>query len=236
MRVAVIADIHGNLAALEATLEELKDQSIDKYLCLGDIVGYGPDPSACLRRLDSLPVEHLQGNHEARLLDLPTGRFNLVAEAAIQYSKAALTESETEFLRSFPEQLRVGHDILAVHGSPFDRDEYVLSQGQMAASLDEIDTWVCVCGHTHQQYVFDGNSIRMGPLEIDLSRELHYLINPGSVGQPRDGDSRSAHAILDLESGHLTLGRVVYDIEDTTERIHRAGLPEYLASRLLIGR
>jgi diadenosine tetraphosphatase ApaH/serine/threonine PP2A family protein phosphatase len=236
MRVAVIADIHGNLAALEATLGKIEEQKIDRIVSLGDIVGYGPDPGACIRRLRDLPVEHIQGNHEARLLDLPTGRFNLMAEAAIQYAKSVLGPEDTEFLRSFPKQARIGDHILAVHGSPFDRDEYVLSLGQMKAVLDEIDTWVCMCGHTHQQYVFDGDIVQMGPLELDLDPERRFLVNPGSVGQPRDGDPRAAYGLLDVETGHLVLDRVAYDVEDTAERIQRAGLPEYLATRLLIGR
>ena len=236
MRIAIIADIHSNLPALRAVLDVVNTSPVDHYLCLGDVVGYGPDPKGCIELLEGLSITHIQGNHEARLLDEPTGRFNVVAEAAIEYTKQALADPEMAFLRTFPEQTLFRDDILCVHGSPFDRDEYVMTQAQMKAVLDYIDSWLCFCGHTHQQYLFDGDGIRIGPIETVLSRDKKYLINPGSVGQPRDGDSRAAFATLDTDTGALHMQRVEYDIQDTASRIHQAGLPEYLADRLFAGK
>jgi len=239
MRYALLADIHANLAALDAVLAKLESQSIDRYLSLGDIVGYGPDPAACIGRLVELDCVHIQGNHEARLLDLPTGRFNRVAEAAIEFTARTLDETQKAFLREFPEQTRVDDDILCVHGSPFDRDEYVLSQEQMEIVVEHIEDagiWLCLCGHTHQQYLYDGEFLYAGPRELTLQRDVHYLINPGSVGQPRDSDPRAAYGILDTEAGHLTLERAPYEVDVTAQRILDAGLPHYLADRLMLGR
>lgn len=236
MLLGIVADVHANLAALEVTLAALQEAQVDHYLSLGDVVGYGPDPGACLDRLRRLPIDHIQGNHEARLLDLPTGRFNVVAEAAIQYTKETVNGEVLEFLRALPEQTKVGEDVLAVHGSMFDRDEYILSLQQMKVVLANLDEWLCLCGHTHQQYMFDGEELTMGPLVRKLDRGRRYLINPGSVGQPRDGDPRAAYAILDLETDELRLERAEYDVDLTAQRIQAAGLPDYLAERLWVGR
>lgn len=239
MRYALLADIHANLAALEAVLEKLETRSIDRYLSLGDIVGYGPDPAACIDRLRGLECVHIQGNHEARLLDIPTGRFNRVAEAAIEFTARTLDDQQKSFLRGFPEQTQVDDDVLCVHGSPFDRDEYVLSQEQMDTVVEHIEDaglWVCLCGHTHQQYLYDGEFLYAGPRELHLERGSHYLINPGSVGQPRDSDPRAAFGVLDTGTGHLVLDRAPYEVDITAQRILDAGLPHYLAERLALGR
>ncbi len=239
MRLGILTDIHANVPALEAVLEDLRAQQFDQLVSLGDVVGYGPDPHGCLNILADLPIEHLQGNHEARLLDLPTGRFNTMAETAIEFNRAQLSDDEMKFIADFPPQRSIGKDVLAVHGSPYDRDEYILGLDQMHAaieSLAESDHWICVCGHTHQQYVFDGERAKAGPLTVELSREKRYLINAGSVGQPRDGDPRAAYALIDLESGQLDLRRVEYDVERAAGFILDAGLPEYLARRLRVGK
>jgi diadenosine tetraphosphatase ApaH/serine/threonine PP2A family protein phosphatase len=231
----LLADIHGNLTALDAVLAHADGERIDRWICLGDVVGYGPDPGPCIDRLRELGAMTLQGNHEAALLELPTGRFNRAAQAAIEYSRSMLDEAQLEFVRGLDSRALINDDVLCVHGSPDDRDEYVLMRYQMIVALHEQGSWICCCGHTHQQFVFDGTSLVNGPHELTLRRESQYLINPGSVGQPRDGDPRAAYAVLDLGLGQAIQSRVEYDIGQVIERIAEAGLPSYLGDRLRVG-
>ena len=236
MRYAIVADVHGNLPALEAVLDRLAQERYDRLLCLGDVVGYGAQPGECLERLDRLEAMHLQGNHEARLLDVPTPRFSPIAELAIEHARIALTHAQRIRIAEFPLQIRIERDLLCVHGSPDDRDEYLRNPDRMREVLDQLDTWLCVCGHTHVQFVFGPNSGETEPGRFPLRRDARYLINPGSVGQPRDGDPRAAFALLDLEQNWVELSRVPYDIERAAERIRAVGLPEALALRLAVGR
>jgi diadenosine tetraphosphatase ApaH/serine/threonine PP2A family protein phosphatase len=236
LRYALIADIHSNLHALDAVLEAAESESCDHYLCLGDVVGYGAHPAACLDRLAELPITHVQGNHEARLLELDTPQFSAIAETAIVHNRKALSEAHLQFLRGFRAQERADENLLLVHGSPQDRDEYVRSLDRMKEIVRELEDWVCLCGHTHIQFLFDGGGARNEMVDHSLSRERRYLINPGSVGQPRDGDPRAAFAVLDTEEATLGLRRVDYDIEGAQREILLAGLPEPLARRLSLGR
>ena len=235
VRLGLLADIHGNLPALEAVLGHAGPDAADLWVCLGDVVGYGPDPGPCIDRLRELDALSLQGNHEAALLGLPTGRFNRAAQAAIEYSRSALSDSQLQYVRGLEVQARVEERVLCVHGSPADRDEYVLMRYQMMVALHEQDAWICCCGHTHQQFVFDGEQLVNGPAELHLSSERRYLVNPGSVGQPRDGDPRAAYAIVDLTKSKVELLRVDYDIGEVVRRIQEAGLPIHLGERLRVG-
>lgn len=237
MRYALIADIHSNLHALEAVLEAVESGGgCDHYLCLGDVVGYGAQPGACIDRLDGLPITHIQGNHEARLLELETPQFSAIAETAIEHNRSVLDERQLEILRAFRPQERPDPQLLLVHGSPQDRDEYVRSIDRMKEIVRDLRGWICLCGHTHVQFVFDGLNANNEAAEHSLRRESRYLINPGSVGQPRDGDARAAYAILDTDAQTLALHRVEYDVEGAQQEILSAGLPEPLARRLALGR
>jgi len=235
MRACILADIHGNLAALDAALAAADTLGVDRWICLGDVVGYGPDPARCLERLRERDCDVLQGNHEAALLDQPTGRFNKAAAAAMDYTREVLGPVELAYVAGFGHEIRVDDRLLCVHGSPFDRDEYVLLPQQMRMILEEMGAWLCCCGHTHHQFVFDGKHSQSGPLSLELEPDRRYLINPGSVGQPRDGDVRAAFAIIDLEERRLELCRADYDLEITTRRMAEVGLPVYLAERLKLG-
>jgi diadenosine tetraphosphatase ApaH/serine/threonine PP2A family protein phosphatase len=236
LRYAIIADIHSNIQALNAVLEAVEQEGCDHFLCLGDVVGYGARPDACLDRLSGLPITHVQGNHEARLLELDTPQFSAVAEAAILHNRNVLGEAHLEFLRTFRPQERQEQQLLLVHGSPQDRDEYVRSLERMKEIVRDLLGWICFCGHTHIQFLFDGTGARNELVDHELRRNARYLINPGSVGQPRDGDVRAAYAILDVEAGTLGLRRVEYDIEAAQREILAVGLPEPLARRLSLGR
>lgn len=237
MRICVVADIHANLVALEAVLADAQRRRPDRYVCLGDVIGYGPNPVECLHALRELRAEVVQGNHEAGLLgDLTTERFNAFALLALEHNRLLLSASDLDYLRSFRSQVLVENQALFVHGSPEDRDEYVFSEERMREVIDQQLTWISACGHTHYQYVFDGLIAEPGPIDdYPLRRDRHYSFNPGSVGQPRDRDPRSAYALLDLERAELSLLRVEYDVQLAARRIKEAGLPPYLGDRLLRG-
>jgi diadenosine tetraphosphatase ApaH/serine/threonine PP2A family protein phosphatase len=236
VRYALLADIHSNLHALDAVLEAVEAEGCDHYLCLGDVVGYGAGPAACIDRLAGLSITHVQGNHEARLLQLDTPQFSAFAETAILHNRDALGEEHLEFLRGFRAQERPDERLLLVHGSPADRDEYVRSLDRMKQIVAEQEAWICLCGHTHIQFIFDGEGAWNELADHPLRPERRYLVNPGSVGQPRDGDARAAYGILDLDESYLALRRVEYDIDGAQKAILQAGLPEPLARRLALGR
>ena len=235
MRLGIVADIHGNATALDAVLADGRDADVERWVCLGDVIGYGPDPSACLGRLREFDVPCLQGNHEARLLGLPTGPFNPMAEGAIEYCRRTLDARDHEQIQHFPARIQWGDEVLFCHGSPEDRDEYLLLETRMRAIVAEQSTWVVFCGHTHHQFVFDGERARAGPGAWPLDRSRRYLVNPGSVGQPRDGDPRAAYALVDFENTSLQLRRIPYDVDAQARRSHQVGLHTYLGDRLLQG-
>jgi len=235
VRLGIVADIHGNASALDAVLADGREADVDRWMCLGDVIGYGPDASACLRRLREFDVACLQGNHEARLLGLPTGPFNPMAEAAIEFCRRTLDARDREQIQHFPTRIRWDDEVLFCHGSPEDRDEYLLVETRVRALVAEQRTWLVFCGHTHQQFVFDGERTVDRPGTRDLERSRRYLVNPGSVGQPRDGDPRAAYALLDFENASLQLRRVPYDVDAQVRRTREAGLHTYLGDRLRQG-
>lgn len=236
MRFAVLADIHGNLPALEAVLADARSLGVDRWACLGDVVGYGPDPVACLEHLEALDAVCVQGNHEAALLGLDTGPFNELAEAAVEYSRRVLGGRQWEQVRAFREQERPDDRILLVHGSLFDRDEYLFLGSQMRAAWSAQESWLVFGGHTHQQLYYDGQEVLAGDVDVTLDLAAKYLVNPGSVGQPRDGDPRAGWAWVDLDAGQMRLRRVEYDVESAVERYKDTNLPDRLAERLRVGR
>ena len=236
MRIAVLADIHSNILALDAVLRDADSWRPDHWVCLGDVVGYGPDPGPCLARMREYEFQCVQGNHEAALLGLETGQFNRVAQAAIDYCRRVLGPEEVSQVGEFVEALSFGDEATFVHGSIFDRDEYLFHRPQMKAVLARQTTRMCFFGHTHQQLYFDGDNFEGGPREIELAPEGRFLVNPGSAGQPRDGDPRAAYARVDVDTGVLELCRAEYDIEAVVKRVEEVGLPSYLGQRLLVGR
>ncbi|MDA8218048.1 MAG: metallophosphoesterase family protein [Dehalococcoidales bacterium] len=241
MLVAVISDIHSNLAALQAVLADMS--SVDEVWCLGDTVGYGPDPNECLALL--LQQKHLAiaGNHDwASVGKLDLSSFNPDAQTANLWTSAQLTDTNKEIIRNLPRELTVGEFTLA-HGSPREPIwEYILDSGQAAANLRYFDTKYCLVGHTHVPAVFLSPAGRepagsQHPSSDTVVRlgERRLIVNPGSVGQPRDGDPRAAYAILDTAGGTLRFRRVEYDIAATQEKMRRAGLPYVLWARLSAG-
>jgi len=243
MRYLILSDIHGNLAALEAVLEAAGN-SYDKVWCLGDIVGYGPFPNESIARLRAMNPLCVAGNHDwAALGRLDLDEFSNDARYACLWTQKALTQVSQEYLEELPERIVVGEFTL-VHGSPRQPIwEYILSPSIARSNFEYFETPYCLVGHTHVPVVFRQSHQNPNLIEVRLLSEENplllgedrLLINPGSVGQPRDGDNRAAFAILDDEARTLEYRRVIYPIEVTQKRMQETGLPIRLIARLTYG-
>jgi diadenosine tetraphosphatase ApaH/serine/threonine PP2A family protein phosphatase len=242
MRYAILADIHANLAAFKAVLRDIEAKGgVDELWCLGDIVGYGPDPCDCIRLLQSRCSVCVAGNHDLGAIGrLDLSCFNPVAATACRWTASKLGPSDIQYIESLPLTLTKG-DFLLVHGSPAEPVlEYVVSNGIAAKNFSFFDTPYCLVGHTHVPLAFkqsgtDSSAITLSP-GIGLVLGTHrMIINPGGVGQPRDGDPRASYAIYESEGSIFRLYRVPYDIDSTQDKMIRAGLPMSLVSRLQDG-
>lgn len=257
MRIALISDIHSNLDALHAVLRDIDGRGVDRRYCLGDVVGYNAYPNECARLVKDRMDGTILGNHDwAATIGEPTG-FNLAARAGVEYSRRELGEEEAKFLSSLVPHMRMtleGGVLEAFHGSPSDPLwQYVFPAGapgvfnDLARSLDERTPYAIALGHTHVPMLLTAKSVNarglgdmphslVSPnLEASRRRDL-VLLNPGSVGQPRDGDPRAAYAVLDSATLAVEFHRVEYDISAAARAIREAGLPDLLAERLFIGR
>jgi diadenosine tetraphosphatase ApaH/serine/threonine PP2A family protein phosphatase len=240
MRVAVLSDIHSNLVALDAVLEDLG--TVDAIWVLGDIVGYGPDPDVVVARLRDLDVVAVRGNHDAAALgQLDTSTFNDDARRAVEWTGETLAEETRAWLDALPEKREVDGFTL-VHGSPRDPLwEYLFSVQVAKRNLSAFTTPHCLVGHTHVPLVFRevaaGDIETLAPshgseLPIDAQR---LILNPGGVGQPRDGDPRACAMVIDTEVGLAEWRRIPYAIERTQARMREVGLPVRLVNRLAHG-
>ena len=241
-RIAAISDVHSNLQALTAVLARIDTLAVDGIYCLGDIVGYGARPSQCLDLVRERAAASVQGNHDALIAD-PTLRldFNIYSLAAVAHNRGLLSTEQLDWLRALPTRLRVDDRTQFVHGAPGDRDRYLVFlddlQEAATALLEDDGPGVCFFGHTHHQVLFDGqNLLRPQPGDVHVDPSRRVLINPGSVGQPRDGDPRAAFAFYEPAAERVVFQRVEYDIEGARQDILAAGLPRLLADRLLQGR
>ena len=239
MRVAVLSDIHSNIVALDAVLSHAGD--VDAIWHLGDVVGYGPEPDAVVARLEERAAIGVRGNHDAAAVG---GReiewFNPEARAAAEWTRDTMSASTRTWLSALPER-RVVDDVLLVHGSPRDPlREYVTDRAAAEENMAVQETQHALHGHTHVPVAWMATSdevalIQPRPSEtIDLDA-YRTLINPGSVGQPRDGDARASYLVLDHESGRVTWHRVAYDIGRVQAAMRAVGLPDRLAARLSAG-
>jgi predicted phosphodiesterase len=248
MRYLVLSDIHSNLEALEAVLRAAAVQKYDAVLMLGDLVGYGADPNAVVDRVRALqPVASVRGNHDKVAAGLDDADdFNPIARAAARWTREVLTKSSLEYLRELPiGPVLVDPDIEICHGSPLDEDLYVVADLDATRSIAVARRALCLFGHTHVALCGKMDSQRRFEIETPqghpefqtvLEENAKYLVNPGSVGQPRDGDARAAYAIADMDLKTVTLHRVSYAIETAQKKILDAGLPPALAYRLAMGR
>jgi predicted phosphodiesterase len=243
MRYAILADIHANLASLEAVLEDIDNRGgVDGLWCLGDIVGYGPQPVECIRCLRERNPICVAGNHDLGAIGgLDLFYFNPTAATACRWTGEMLGKEEIDYLAGLPLYIVQGRFYL-VHGSPSDPAlEYIISTTGAEKNFLQFNTQYCLVGHTHVPMVFrqtndDPPAAQVIPGESVKLGNQRLIINPGSVGQPRDGDPRAAYAILDDTKNTLRIYRVVYDIAGTQEKMFGAGLPFSLISRLEAGR
>ena len=243
MRYAIISDIHGNIEALNAVLRDIEHQSIASVICLGDIVGYYPDPEACIREVRKSATYCLAGNHDyAAIGRVDTKTFTYYAFAAMEWTKLHLSKDSVAFLESLPLQMDI-NGMFCTHSSPSTREQwaYVFPDSELAVfeAFSSLEHWLNFIGHTHWPsilYQEDDRIILHNEHSIKLDSIHAYLINVGSVGQPRDFDPRSCYAIYDESEQTVTLQRVEYDFSITQRKIVENSLPMFLAERLEKGR
>jgi len=241
MRILVISDIHANLNALEAVLNDA--DGVDATWCLGDVVGYGPDPNECIARIRGLPnLVCLLGNHDAAALGkIDVEAFNAEARASVQWMQSALSAESLAFLKDLPEKVTIGNVTLA-HGSPRNPVwEYILDLRVAQINFSFFETQFCMIGHTHLPVIYrmvsDYSAVRMMvPVAGErMALKPRELLNPGSVGQPRDRDARAAYAVFEPEEAIWEYHRVAYDVANVQKRIYDANLPSRHALRLAEG-
>jgi diadenosine tetraphosphatase ApaH/serine/threonine PP2A family protein phosphatase len=250
MRYLVLTDIHANLEALDACIADARARGYDETLVLGDLVGYGPDPNEVVERIIALkPLSMVRGNHDKVACGLEQAEgFNAVARSAAKWTLDILTQKNREWLADLPEGPTIVDDLVEIcHGSPFDEDAYIFDELDAVRALKVSTRPLCLFGHTHYPVTFELSAdafdtvgpAAAGEAQLALKHGAKYLVNPGSVGQPRDGDARAAYAIVDTNgkgAPRVELLRLKYAVEETQAKIVAAGLPEVLAQRLAVGR
>lgn len=240
MKFGVLSDIHGNLEALQAAAAELTRRGIERWVCLGDLVGYGPDPGACIELIRRQADLVLAGNHDHAALGLTDPAwFNPQARAAILWTRSRLTPDEAAYLKDLPVS-RSWQGACLAHSSPREPGQwhYILSLEEAQENFPCFPERLCFVGHSHVPAVFveeEGEVRCEDSVRGGLETGGRYLINVGSVGQPRDGDPRAAFLIYDSAAEEFELVRIPYDIAATQAKMRRAGLPRFLIERLAVG-
>lgn len=249
MRILVLSDLHANATALDAVLAAAKGRW-ERVVCLGDVVGYGPDPNEVTSKIRELGAQTIRGNHDKAAAGLMvTDDFNPVAKAAVDWTRSQLSAANMKWLTELPPGPHQTDGIVLIHGAFQDEDEYVFTPAQALEGLLDSAARVTFFGHTHHQggfsYSNTTNNLEILNLRPRLSESVYalrtktdsrYLLNPGSIGQPRDGDPRAAFAIADLDQDVVEFWRVSYDIGAVQSRMRAARLPEALVQRLTLGR
>ncbi|MBI2411638.1 MAG: metallophosphoesterase family protein [Deltaproteobacteria bacterium] len=244
MRYAVISDIHSNLESLTAFFEEIKTLDIGKTVCLGDVVGYNANPNECVELIRKNKIQCVMGNHDSRATGIePVADFNLLAAHAARWTMDALTPENAEFLKTLPRSITVDKKFLAIHGWVDNTDSYIMGirdaerNFELMRAMDK-PVNLCFFGHTHVPLAYveaDGVIGSAAGAPVKIEKGASYLINPGSLGQPRDRDPRASFAVFDAKKSLVTFHRFEYDVHATAEKILAAGLPERLAERLKLG-
>lgn len=241
MRIAILADIHSNLEALEAVLGALGRTRIDRYVCVGDVVGYGADPSPCIARIRELCDVAVAGNHDWAVADrLSMEFFNAYAREAIVWTRKQLSADEIAWLRDRPIRQDLDQIATLVHSTLHNPAafDYLLTSYDAHLSMEVLELPLCFVGHSHIPITFmqkGGLGFTFADV-IDLSKVDRAIVNPGSIGQPRDENPAAAYAIFDTAKRKVTLHRVAYDVASAARKIEKAGLPRVLADRLHVGK
>ena len=242
MRVLIISDIHANYTALETVLKDAGQ--VDETWCLGDLVGYGPDPNAVVEEVRDIPnLTCILGNHDMAVIGkMPLEAFNGEARRSLAYHEKVISASNMDFMRSLSANIKICGEATLAHGSPRDPLwEYILNALTARLNFDHFTTPWCFVGHSHIQSTFalsdKSDRVTIEHSKADQTVHLHprLILNPGSVGQPRDRDPRAAYAIYDTEACTWTPRRVAYNIPEVQQRIREAGLPEKHAARIAEG-
>jgi len=242
MRIGFFSDIHANLEALDACITDFKKEHLDKLFFLGDVVGYGPDPNKCVEIVDKKADIKILGNHDAAAIGLlNTSYFNQYAQASMNYTAQVISDKNLKKLKMF--LIEATFDMFKmVHSSPTDPSAwgYILDLEDAEESFKHFEQQVCVIGHSHRPVIIKKYKInRCEPVPHDFARiddDYRYIVNIGSVGQPRDGDPRACYMIFDSETNIVSLKRVEYDYEKTQEKMRKAALPRFLVERIAIGK
>ncbi|MCI0440171.1 MAG: metallophosphatase family protein [Chloroflexi bacterium] len=243
MRVLIVSDVHSNLEAFQSVIADAEARGgFDQILSLGDLVGYGPDPGACIELLRQHDHKGVAGNHDlASIGKLSLEAFNPYAAAANIWTAKQLTSEQADYLASLPLKIELD-EFTVVHGSPRDPVwEYVISIEAAVASFMHFDTYWCLVGHSHIPFLCRPAENEAVFLEFPLDRPIalgqdRIIVNPGGVGQPRDGDPRASYAVYDSAAQTVTHRRVGYDIPRTQEKMRKHDLPIFLIERLAVGR
>ncbi len=232
MKTAVISDIHGNVEALESSLERIDSMNISNIICLGDIVGYGASPNECVDLIRSRNIRSVVGNHDKAVTgELSIENFSLIAKLGVEWTRSIILKDHVDFLSSLPYSLESGK-ALFVHSSPdlpqFFR--YLFTQDEAAESFEAFDNDICFIGHTHRPIIFCEDSV-----STKVTAGKRFIVNAGSIGQPRDGDWRACFLVFDDEQFSIEHVRVDYNVDAAAAKIISAGLPQKLADRLKLG-
>ena len=240
MRYGILGDIHSNLEALQAVVIACQEQNVKTFLCVGDIVGYGADPIRCIETIQELKADAVAGNHDWAVAGKfePTD-FNSMGQAAVMWTRDVLSNEQRHFLNNLP-LIYKNEDLILVHGTLNKADQFIYLEdiGQALDTFYLMDNNVCFVGHTHVPQIFvkqDEKVYYAHSLQIETNYQNKYIINVGSVGQPRDLNPMAAYCIYDTETKIIEIKRIRYDVELAQRKILEAGLPEFLAYRLKVG-
>lgn len=244
MKIGIISDIHSNYEAISSVLKNIKE--VDEFICLGDIIGYGADPNYCIEKIKDLNCRCIGGNHDfAATGKLDINYFNYTARAALLWTSLQLKKENLNFLKNLEKKIELKDNVFAVHGSPQNPIlEYILDKDTASLIFSKFDFKIYFVGHSHLAGCFsldeDNNQIEYDALSnggcIEILRKKRYIINCGSVGQPRDGNPQASYGIYDTNIKKVIINRVSYPIYLTQKKIIKVGLPKILAERLSFGR
>ncbi len=241
MRIGIFSDVHGNLEALKVVLKALRKERVDRSYCVGDLVGYGPNPNQCVKKVLQFSNGVVAGNHDrAATGQNPITYFNEYARVAIEWTRKVLNENAMNTLNRLPLVLTEG-EITLVHATPDEPKtwQYIFTYTDAHRSFGALKTPLCFVGHSHAPVAFvqdeEGEIFTQDPTEIKLEENKMYIINVGSVGQPRDGDPRACYGVLDTNRRWFRLKRLAYSVEVVQEKMWKENLPPYLIDRLSAG-